>query len=111
MCLFLGILVLAAGLLFARPVLQLMNTKEELMEGAVLYLTVYLLGAGLGKSTVPTVIVIMGSVVFRIIWIYTIFAYFHTLESLYLLYVCAWAVTAICGNLYFLVNYRSCRKP
>lgn len=61
---------------------------------------------GIGKSTMPTVIVILGSVVFRIIWIYTVFAYFHTLESLYLLYACAWTVTAICGNLYFLVNYR-----
>ena len=36
----------------------------------------------LGKSLVPTVVVIMGSCVFRIIWVYTVFAYFHTIPSL-----------------------------
>lgn len=37
---------------------------------------------------------IMGSCVFRIIWVYTVFAYFHTIESLYLLYIVSWAITA-----------------
>ncbi len=61
---------------------------------------------GLGKAVVPTVIVIMGSVVFRILWIYTVFAYFHTITSLYLLYLCAWTFTAIAANLYFFREYR-----
>ena len=61
---------------------------------------------GIGKSIAPTIIAVMGSVVFRIIWIYTIFAYFHTLMSLYLLYICAWTVTAIAGNIYFLREYK-----
>lgn len=56
---------------------------------------------GLGKSLVPTIIVISGSCVFRIIWIYTVFAYFHTLPSLYLLYVFSWAITAIAEMAYF----------
>ena len=38
---------------------------------------------GLGKSVMPTIIVVMGSVVFRIIWLLTAFAYFKTLQSLY----------------------------
>ena len=33
---------------------------------------------GLGKTIVPTIIVVMGSCVFRVIWVYTIFAHFHT---------------------------------
>ena len=33
---------------------------------------------GLGKTVVPTLIVVMGSCVFRVIWVYTIFAHFHT---------------------------------
>lgn len=61
---------------------------------------------GLGKSIEPTMIVILGSVVFRVIWIYTVFAYFHTLQSLYLVYVSAWILTAICGNLFFIYHYR-----
>lgn len=34
---------------------------------------------GLGKTVVPTVIVVLGSCVFRVIWVYTIFAHFHTI--------------------------------
>ena len=65
---------------------------------------------GLGKSIMPTIIVIMGSVVFRIIWIYTVFEYFHTLESLYLLYIFSWILTSIAGNLYFVWNYKKIKE-
>ena len=61
---------------------------------------------GLGKSVVPTVIVIMGSCVFRIIWVYTIFAYFGTIPSLYLLYIFSWSITAIVEMIYFRKVYR-----
>lgn len=61
---------------------------------------------GIGKSIPPTVIVIMGSCVFRIIWVYTIFAYFRTIPSLYLLYIFSWAITAAAEITYFLVSYR-----
>lgn len=60
----------------------------------------------LGKSLVPTIVVIMGSCVFRIIWVNTIFAYFHTIPSLYLLYVFSWTITAIAEIAYFVVIYR-----
>lgn len=63
----------------------------------------------LGKSTVPTIIVIMGSCVFRIIWIYTIFAYFKTIPSLYLLYSFSWSLTALAEILYFIRVYRKVR--
>lgn len=56
---------------------------------------------GLGKTVVPTIIVVSGSCIFRIVWVYTIFAYFHTIPSLYLLYVCSWTLTAIFEILYF----------
>lgn len=62
---------------------------------------------GLGKSVVPTIIVIMGSCVFRIIWVFTVFAYFRTVPSLYLLYVFSWSITAIVEMLYFRKVYRS----
>ena len=61
---------------------------------------------GLGDTLVPTIIVILGSCVFRIIWLYTVFAYFKTYESLYLLYTFSWAITAVAELLYF----RRCRK-
>lgn len=61
---------------------------------------------GIGKSFVPTVIVIMGSCVFRVVWIYTVFAYFHTIPSLYLLYIFSWTITAIAEIVYFIINYK-----
>ena len=30
---------------------------------------------------------------FRVIWVYTIFAYFHAITSLYLLYIFSWTIT------------------
>ena len=60
---------------------------------------------GIGKTIVPTIIVITGSCVLRIIWIYTIFVHFHTIPSLYLLYIFSWSVTAICEMIYFFKTY------
>ena len=62
---------------------------------------------GIGRSFVPTVIVILGSCVFRVIWVYTIFAYFHTITALYLLYPFSWIITAVAEILYFI---RCCRR-
>ena len=61
---------------------------------------------GIGKSLVPTVIVIMGSCVFRVTWIYTVFAHFRTIPALYLLYIFSWTITAIAEIICFTVNYR-----
>ena len=62
---------------------------------------------GLGKSLHPTLIVILGSCVFRVAWVYTVFAYFRTLKSLYLLYIFSWSITAIAEIIYFIFAYRS----
>jgi len=56
---------------------------------------------GLGRSFVPTVIVILGSCVFRVVWVYTVFAYFQTITSLYLLYIFSWGISAVAEILYF----------
>ena len=65
---------------------------------------------GIGKSVGPTVIVILGSCVFRVIWVYTIFAHFHTIPSLYLLYPCSWTLTAIAEIVYFIHAYKDSMK-
>lgn len=61
---------------------------------------------GLGKTVIPTIIVILGSCVFRVVWIYTIFAYFKTIPSLYLLYIFSWSITAIAEIIYFRKIYK-----
>jgi Na+-driven multidrug efflux pump len=40
-----GLLLLLSGLFLSRPVLNLIGTKKELIDGAVIYLTIYLLGS------------------------------------------------------------------
>ena len=60
----------------------------------------------LGKSMAPTVFVILGSCVFRIIWIHTVFAHYKTIPSLYLLYVFSWTITSVAEIIYFIKVYR-----
>ena len=43
-CLLTGILIMVLGLLFANGILELLHTKDELIEGAALYLRIYFLG-------------------------------------------------------------------
>ena len=66
---------------------------------------------GIGRTIVPTIVVIMGSCVFRVVWVYTIFAYFHTIPSLYLLYAFSWAITALAEIIYFVHSYRRLPAP
>ena len=107
-------------LLFGRQFLSLFAVDPAVIEAGMLRLTVmgctYCISSfmdcsiaasrGIGKTLWPTVIVIMGSCVFRVIWVYTIFAYFHTIPSLYLLYVFSWSITAIAEIIYFTHSYR-----
>ena len=64
---------------------------------------------GLGRSFIPTIIVVLGSCVFRVIWVYTIFAHFHTIPSLYLLYPFSWILTAAAEIGYFIHCFRRLR--
>lgn len=65
---------------------------------------------GIGKSIVPTIIVMIGSCVFRVLWVYTIFAQFHTIPSLYLFYLCSWTLIAIVEIVYFLYSFRKIKQ-
>lgn len=61
---------------------------------------------GIGKGLVPMIFVFLGSCVFRVIWIYTIFAHFRTIGSLYLLYPFSWLITGTAEIVYFLYCYK-----
>ena len=103
--------------LFSHQFVSLFTADEAVIEAAKIRLGImsysYMVSAfmdapiaasrGIGKTVVPTISVIMGSCVFRIIWVYTVFAYFKTLVSLFLLYVFSWTITAIAENIYFFI--------
>ncbi len=114
---------LALGILFAvfgRSFLRIFTDSETIVEAGMYRVVIlglsYCLSVfmdlpisacrGLGKTLVPTIFVILGSCVFRVIWIYTVFAWFGTLTSLYMLYVFSWALTALAETLYFIHCYR-----
>ncbi len=114
-----GLLLGVLLVIFGRPFLSLFTDEAEVMEAGMYRLTImgfsYAVSAfmdatiaasrGLGKTVVPTIIVILGSCVFRVIWIYTVFAYFETITSIYLLYVFSWSITAIAEIIYFVKVY------
>ena len=122
---FIMALILGVGLyVFRYPFLSLFTNESAVVEAGILRISVMTLSyavsafmdctiaasRGLGKTIVPTILVIMGSVVFRIAWIYTVFAYFRTIESLYLLYVFSWFITAVVEIIYFVRVYRNTKQ-
>lgn len=113
--------VMGLGLiLFGRQFLALFTTEDAVVSAGMKRLTImgfsYAFSAfmdctiaaarGLGRTVVPMIIVISGSCVFRVIWVYTIFAYFGTITSLYLLYIFSWSITAAAEIVYFIRCYR-----
>lgn len=121
-----GIAFILGGLLilFGRQFLSLFTNEADVVEAGMA--RIYIMGfslcvsgfmdctiaasRALGKTVIPTVIVISGSCVFRIIWIYTIFAYFGTRTSLYLLYAFSWGITGIAEIIYFIKVYKDTFK-
>lgn len=115
-----GALLGGALFLFGREFLSLFANEEAVIEAGLQRTRImcfsYAFSAfmdctiaacrGIGKSLAPTVIVIVGSCVFRVAWIYTVFAYFHTIPSLYLLYIFSWTITAIAEIVCFTINYK-----
>ena len=118
---FLVALILGVGIYLLRyPFLGLFTNDSSVINAGIKRLSVMALSysvsafmdnsiaasRGLGRTILPTVMVILGSCAFRILWIYTVFAYFKTIESLYLLYVFSWLITAIAEILYFIKIFR-----
>lgn len=106
--------------LFGRQFLHLFSPAADVIEAGMFRLTIMGFSYGfsafmdctiaasraLGKSLIPTVVVILGSCVLRIIWVYTVFAWFGTITSLYLVYICSWTITALAEIAYFRHVYK-----
>lgn len=102
-------------ILFSTPLLSIYNKgKEVIAMGALrlayiasLYFLCGIMDAavgvlrGLGHALIPMFISLFGACVFRIIWIYTIFAEVHTLEMLFVSYPVSWLLTAAAQLVYY----------
>ncbi len=119
-----GLVLGGSLLLFGREFLALFTTEPAVIDAGMHRIGVmglaYCISAfmdctiaacrGLGETVVPTILVVLGSCVFRVIWVYTIFAYFHTIPFLYLLYPFSWGLTAIAEIIYFVRIYKKAMR-
>ncbi len=62
---------------------------------------------GMGKSVEPSVITILGTVVFRVVWLFTIFKLFPTYDMLLNVYLASWIFT---GGILMIVYFRHMKK-
>lgn len=58
---------------------------------------------GMGNSLLPMIVSTLGACVFRIVWVYTVFAADRTLSVLYISYPISWAITAMAHFVCYLV--------
>lgn len=65
---------------------------------------------GMGYSTLPTINSFIGACMFRVIWVFTVFAANHTLEMLYISYPISWVLTGIAHFVMFIVVFKKCRR-
>ncbi len=61
---------------------------------------------GMGRSLEPSIVTILGTVVFRLIWLVTVFRWFPTYEMLMNVYVASWIFT---GGIIFVIYHRFMR--
>lgn len=61
---------------------------------------------GLGYAVMPMIVSLLGACAFRVVWIYTFFAWDRTLRTLYISYPISWALTAGVHLICFIAVYR-----
>ncbi len=115
-----GVVLGLGSVVFGRTLLSIFTTDAAVVEAGMERLVLmgysYAISAlmdcaiaasrGLGKSLVPTIIVILGSCVFRVVWVYTVFTWYHTIFALYFLYPISWTITAAAEITYFIRCYK-----
>ncbi len=123
-CLLLVIAVCAImgsiAMIFGKELISLYNDDPQVVEYGLIKLSIIastyfmcgimdvfagqLRGMGYGFSTM--IIVVCGVCVARIIWIYTVFAHFNTLEVLFYSYPITWTLTAFAYLIFYLIVIR-----
>ena len=65
---------------------------------------------GMGYAIMPMIVSLLGACAFRVVWIFTIFQQFRTLDVLYISYPVSWGITTLVHLLCFAIVYRKLRK-
>lgn len=118
-----GILMSAVILLLRYPLLSLYSTDAEVIQFGINRLliictTYFLCGMmdvmvgilrGMGYAIAPMIVSLTGVCALRVVWIYTVFAKYRTLQVLYISYPVTWTITFLVQMLIFVVIYRNLR--
>lgn len=119
-----GLLMGSGAYLFAGTLLKLYTPDAEVIRYGVLrmsYICVpyFLCGMmdvivgvlrGMGYSVMPMLVSLTGACLFRVVWIYTVFQQYRTLQCLYLSYPISWGLTFAVHLICFFVVYGRVRK-
>lgn len=119
-----GLLMGSGAYLFAGTLLKLYTPDTEVIRYGVLrmsYICVpyFLCGMmdvivgvlrGMGYSVMPMLVSLTGACLFRVVWIYTVFQQYRTLQCLYLSYPISWGLTFAVHLVCFFVVYGRVRK-
>ena len=106
---------------FKETVVQLYSTEPEVMEYAYVRIMTVLIAEplcvvfevpaaslrGMGYSGLPAVETILGTVVFRLIWLATVFAHWQTFRAIFVVYPVSWILT---GAVVWISYWLVCRK-
>ena len=113
-----------AAYLLAGVLLQIYTPDQEVIQYGILRMnficvTYFLCGMmdvivgalrGMGYAIMPMLVSLTGACLFRVVWIYTIFQSYRTLECLYISYPISWALTFLVHLVCFGVVYRKLLK-
>lgn len=121
-----GLILGNAAVLFGKPLLHIFTEKEAIINAGLVRLKIicsiyFLCGLmdvmvgvlrGLGYSTMPAIVSLMGACVLRLIWLATVFKIdsWHKIETVYYSYPISWIITFSVHVLCFIVVYRKYMK-
>ena len=115
-----GLILGASAWYFGGTLLRIYNTDAEVIRYGLKRLSIccisyFLCGMmdtmvgsmrGIGYSLLPMVVSLIGACAFRIIWIFTIFQWNRTIETLYISYPISWALTFLAHLICYLIVRR-----
>jgi len=121
---FVGIVMGDGAVFFGRQLLEIYSSDQDVIGYGVARLriicgTYFLCGImdtmvgalrGIGYSVIPMFVSLTGACLFRVIWIYTVFAGHRTLGTLYLSYPVSWIITFSAHVICYLLIRRSMAK-
>ena len=119
-----GLVVGGGSYLFGETLLRFYSTDAEVISYGMIrmgYIAVFyflcgimdvMVGGlrGLGYSVMPMIVSLLGACGLRILWIFTIFAHFRTLDMLYISYPITWTITASVHVICYVIGIRKMQK-